>query len=73
MKEYIAKMQDGKYGIYVNSIKQMEKHLKAGENIYEIENGKHILIATPKDGFLGERPALSVVKNIKLEISNEPV
>ena len=62
MKRYLAIYEEGNYGIYLSSSEQMDHYLQNGFHIYEEEYGKddlkRTLIATPKDGFLYERPEL---------------
>ena len=56
--EYLAKTKDGKDAFFLSRDTQMEKFLNLGFNIYasESDDKEDVLIATPEDGFLTERP-----------------
>jgi len=62
MKQYMAKLGSGKgsVGVYLSNSNMFDKYLGYGADIYEIEDGKETLIATPKDGFLVERPVFPI-------------
>lgn len=57
MVSYFAKK--GNTGIYLAESSQMDKMLAKGFDIYaKGDDGTKILIATPDDGYLGERPVI---------------
>lgn len=51
---YKAKKENSQ--IYLINSDQMDKYLDKGCDIYIEEDGKDTLIATPKDGYLVEKP-----------------
>ena len=63
--EYLAKTKDGKDAFFLSRDTQMEKFLNLGFNIYanESDNSEDILIATPEDGFLVDRPTFPVAES----------
>lgn len=46
-------------GVYLSKTEQMDQYLEKGCSIYEaIENGDDVLVATPEDGYLSEKPTI---------------
>lgn len=62
MKRYIARQSDNlnSLDIYLSNSNQFDEYLGCGASIYEIDKNKETLIATPKDGFLIERPVFPI-------------
>ncbi len=57
MVSYFAKK--GNSGIFLSKSEQMDKMLANGADIYrKNDDGSEELIATPDEGYLGERPVI---------------
>ena len=63
--EYLAKTKDGKDAFFLSKDTQMEKFMSMGFNIYasESDDTEDILIATPEEGFLVDRPTFPVAES----------
>lgn len=64
MINYFAKK--GNTGIYLAESSQMDKMLAKGFDIYANDDGDEVLIATPDDGYLGERPVIGQPVPVKI-------
>lgn len=69
--EYIAVYEEAKVSVSLTKDTQMDEHLLRGANIYAIKEEESTLIATPKDGFLTERPVFPVATTIRIGASSE--
>lgn len=70
--EYIAVYEDAKTSVSLTRDSQMDEHLTRGANIYAVDDTEEAtLIATPKDGFLVERPVFPVTTTIRIGASSE--
>ncbi len=63
---YAARAVDGQ--IFLRDTEQMDKYLANGCFIFDIDvtTGKETLIATPKDGYLVEKPIFPEVQTMKI-------
>lgn len=65
MKDYIALDADNKIGFILTSTKQMDKFLSDGYTIVsrDYDGSNEVVIATPEDGYLVEKPTLPYSAN----------
>lgn len=67
---YYAK-RDDEVAIYLSKTVQLDLYLESGCSIYEdAENGNDILIATPDDGYLVDKPTIEVTQTINISEKN---
>lgn len=69
--EYMAVYENAKTSVSLTRDSQMEEHLSRGANIYAVEGGEAMLVATPNDGFLTERPVFPVATTIRIGTNSE--
>lgn len=58
MKKYLAKKNNS--AIFLSRTEQFDEYLKNGCEIYEIDGDTETKIATPKEGFMIEKPILEI-------------
>ena len=69
--EYIAVYENANVSVSLTKDTQMDEHLLRGAIIYAVEGDENTLIATPKDGFMTERPVFPVARTIRVGASSE--